>query len=342
MATNEEIQTVPAKFLLENVYEHLSKEQNILISLNIGSSPRTTILKDFTPELDQLLPMFILKEIETTSRPIRIIHLDHFTERSLPFLHEYFLSYESRGLNFKHDSSSGINIWKTDDNRIEIIFLFVNFYHSNFDHTYDKSLNDRWFLEHMIDLTFKSNSQLIVQQYTGYELTNIFKDLYQKNNNKELFKNKILFDITYGIDCGCMTDMSKFYPIYMPDGNFCNILLYDYDDFINIIGINDKINDTIKNYFLKQYKNDIDNHHINYRRKIIGDTLLYTTDEYNESSSPELIMDILIGKLQFSVRIFEMIGLLNIDKIAKINDLFSKYKSYEMYEWRKIMLNILE
>ena len=49
MATNEEIQTVPVKFLLENVYEHLSREQNILISLNIGSSPRTTILKDFTP-----------------------------------------------------------------------------------------------------------------------------------------------------------------------------------------------------------------------------------------------------------------------------------------------------
>jgi len=342
MATNEEIQTVPAKFLLENVYEHLSREQNILISLNIGSSPRTTILKDFTPELDQLLPMFILKEIETTSRPIRIIHLDNFTERNLPFLHEYFSSYGSRGLNFKHDASSGINIWTTDDHRIEVIFLFVDFYYSNFDYTDYQYSNDRWFLEHMIDFTFKSNSQLIVQQYTGNELTNIFKDLYQKNTNKELFKNKILFDITYGIDCGCMTDMSKFYPIYMPDGNFCNILLYDYDDFINIIGINDKINETVKNYFFKQYKKDIDNHHINYRRKIIDNTLLHQTDEYNESSPPELIMDILIGKLQFSVRIFEMIGILNTDTIAKINDLFSNYKSYDMYKWREIMLNILE
>jgi hypothetical protein len=330
---------IPASIILETVFEHSAANPRDLVHIAVGSSPRVTNLGEFNPIIDQLLPMFILKEIETTTKTIRIIHIDEFTERALPFLHQYFDSFASKGLNFKHDDSEGMNVWTTDDHRIEIIFVFVSIYYGNRQYNGDYP-DDTWFLEKMIENTLQNKNQLIVQQYTGFELKDLFKILYQSNSNKDLFKEKILFDITYGNDCSCMTDMTKHFPKYKPNGNFYNFLLYDYEEMRYLIGIDDKINNILNGYFLKQYKQDIDIHHINYRRKITGNTLMYNFPEYNESTPPDEIMSILIAKIQFSITIFDLLGLVTDQKKKQINDLLTNYHIHEMYKWRETMMNM--
>ena len=331
---------IPASIILETVCEHSAANPRDLVHIAVGSSPRITNLDDFSPVIDQLLPMFMLKEIETTTKTIRIIHIDELTERALPFLHQYFGSFAVKGLNFKHDDSEGMNVWTTDDHRIEIIFVFVSIYYGISQ--YNGNLpNDTWFLEKMIENTLQNRNQLIVQQYTGFELMDIFKMLYQSNSQKDLFKNKILFDITYGNDCSCMTNMTKHFPKYKPDGSFYNFLLYNYEEMHDLIGVDDKINHIIKVYFSKQYKNDIDQHHINYRRKIKGDTLLHNFKEYNESTPPDQIMSILIAKLQFSIKIFDLLGLVTDEKKKQIDDLFKNYHDHDIYKWRELMMHMI-
>jgi hypothetical protein len=226
-------------------------------------------IEKFTPDIDQLLPTFMLKEIESNSKTIRMIHIDWYTERYLPFLHKYFASYAQKGINFRHTDSEGINIWISDDERIEVIFLFINIRHGNYDEPID-----RWFLEKMIDITIGKKNQLIIMEYTGHDLIDIAKFFFNKNNQKDLFLKHILFDVSYGTaECYCLLDISKYFPIYKPDGTFYNFRLYNNQEMQDLIGIDEKINDIIKNHFMKDYKFILDKHHLNYRRKIIGNTI---------------------------------------------------------------------
>lgn len=338
MASNDKL---PTTIILENVHEFSSVNPRDLTHIAIGSSPRCADMTKFTPEIDQLLPQFIMKEIETTTKTIRIIHIDEFTERSLPFLHEYFASFKVKGLNFRHDDSEGMNIWTTDDQRIEIIFLFINIFHGvNMNQGADQQ-NDTWFLERMIKSILDNKNQLIVQEYTGHELTGFFKMLYGANDRKELFKNNILFDITYGNDCSCMTNMTKHFPRYKPNGTFYNFLLYNYEEMLEFVGIDDKINDILKIYFLKKYNHNLDYYHVNYRRKIIGNSSMYNFPNY-DSLTAEEIMNLLIKELKPSIIIFELLGFINNAKSIEINDLFNDYKKYDMYDWRTSMMNIFK
>ena len=317
------------QFLFENVSEYSSVNQRDLTYIGIGTSPRYPELEKFTPEIDQLLPTFMLKEIESTNKTIRIIHIDCYTEQFIPFLHEYFTSYAKKGLNFRHTDSEGMNIWTSDDERIEIIFMFINIRHGNIDEPVD-----RWFLEKMIDITIRNKTQLIIMEYTGHDLIDIAKFFFKNSNNKEMFLKHILFDVTYGTtECYCLLDMSKYFPMYKSDGTFYNFRLYNNQEMQDLIGIDDKINDIIKNHFMKDYKFILDKHHLNYRRKIIGTDLAYQFPEYNESTSVDEIMKIIIDKLNVIITIFDLLGLINHEKKEKINNLFTNYYSYDMYKW---------
>ena len=316
------------QFLLESIYEYSSTNPRDLTHIAIGSSPRYQELEKFTPDIDQLLPVFMLKQIESTSKTIRIIHIDWYTERNLPFLHEYFGSFAQKSINFRHNDSEGFNIWTSHDDRIEVIFLFINIRHGIYDEP-----TDRWFLERMIDVTLQNKSQLIVQEYTGHDLIEIARFFLNKSNQKDMFVKHVLFDITYGSNCHCMTDMTKYLPEYKPDGTFYNFQLYTTQEMIDLIGINEKINNIIKNHFMKDYKLILDQHHFNYRRKIIGNTLAHQFPEYNESTSPDDIMKIIIDKLNLIIEIFERLGLMNEDKKKQMNDLFTNYYSHDMYKW---------
>jgi len=317
--------------VLQTVYIHSSLNPKDLTHIAIGSCPRHAEVAKFTPEMDQLMPTFIMKEIESTSKSIRIIHIDMLTLPHLTFLHEYFASFAPKGIRFRHNISNEMNIWTSDDNRIEVIFLFINIRHRR---DYYGDPTDIWFLENMIELTLNKKSQFILMEYSGIDPIDVAKCLFNKSNHKSLFLNHILFDITYGTThCYCAVDMTQYFPMYKSDGNFYNFLLYNNQEMLDLIGTDDKINNILKIYFQKEYKFILDYHHQNYRRKVSGDTLAYQFPEYNESTPPDQIMQIIIDKLNQVIIIFDIFGLSNDDKNNRIKDLFTNYRTVDKYKW---------
>jgi hypothetical protein len=111
---------------------------------------------------------------------------------------------------------------------------------------------------------------------------------------------------------------------------------------LDVIGIDDKINNIIKIYFQKEYKFILDQHHLNYRRKVSGDNFAYHHPEYNESTPPDQIMQIIIDKLNQVIIIFEILGLSNDDKNNQIKDLFTNYRTVDMHKWRSQMLHMFD
>ena len=91
--------------------------------------------------------------------------------------------------------------------------------------------------------------------------------------------------------------------------------------------------------FYKEFRNIIDTHHVNYRRKLMGGTLLTTTFAYNESSSPNEIMEYIIKELDPMIRIlFRMSSMTQIEKDSFTFKLIS-YKNYDPYKWYKEIIN---
>ena len=146
--------------------------------IGIGSAPRTTVLENFVSEIDQIIPGFMMDIINNTLKTIRIINIDPQFAHCMEFLHEYFAS---KNLNLCFNDSSGLNIWTSSDNRIEIIIV-------------GDSVDSLRKLLGITNLSINTNTQLVVQQYTGATLTEIFKQVYDElsarsESNKKYIKN---------------------------------------------------------------------------------------------------------------------------------------------------------
>jgi len=331
---------LPAKFYLANIYDYSVANPREYNYIAIGSSPRTNKLDLFTPRIDQLLPQFLINDITNPSkrdRTFRIVHIDASTEKDLPFLHEYFnLKSKMMGINFVYDDSEEMHIWRSDDFRIEIIFLFVNIYHG-MDiqyQTVNSRIDDTWFLEKMVETTLKNKNKLIIQEFSGHPLEKTRKIIYenykQNIDQRKLFLNNILMHD----ECHCGLAIDTYRPQVKPDGSFYQFPLYSTDEMKAIIGTDDSINEILKNYFVRNFKMNLSKHHINYTRKFNGTDLMYNVVEYNESSSPDEIMNILIKILNTDLECLNRLGFLTDAIKEQINELFSNYKNYDLHKWR--------
>jgi hypothetical protein len=336
--TNETI--LPAKFHLANIYEYSVANPREYNYIAIGSSPRITILDKFTPKIDQLLPQFLINDITNPSkrdRTFRIVHIDAATEKDLPFLHEYFnLKSKMMGINFVYDDSEEMHIWRSDDFRIEIIFLFVNIYHG-MDiqyQTVNNRVDDTWFLEKMVETTLKNKNKLIIQEFSGHPLEKTRKIIYanykQNIDQRQLFLNNILMHD----ECHCGQAIDTYIPHVRPDGSFYQFLIYSNDEMKALIGTDDSINEILKNHFVRNFKMNLSNHHINYTRKITGANLMYHVDEYNETTTADEIMNILIKCLSSDLECLDKLGFLTDSIKENITELFTNYKNYDLHKWR--------
>jgi len=300
--------------------------------VGIGSVPRFTNLDEFTSRYDQIIPEFVRDIIKTTTKTINIIHFDPRFDHVYDFMLKYF---ESSPYDLQYNPSEQFNRWVSRDHRIEITILNINFYQQQ-----------NWFYHELIKTTLANKYQLVVQQYTGSELYETFKYLYEKNPNKALFKQKILFDITYGSDCHCDTDMDKYKPYYDPDGNFYNLLLLNGQELYNMFGIHPEINTRIQTYYIKEYKSIVNKIHVDYRRKIQNITIANYKDLYDNNSTSNQIMEILYNELQPSIMAFQGLNLLTPEKQQILNELFQNYKDYglntnpSVYKWTERLYNL--
>ena len=338
-----QIDILPAKFLLAPIYEYSVAYPRDYNFIAIGSGPHYepphyTYITKFTPAQDQILPKFLIDEIlnpEKKDRTFRIVHIEKRFAEFIPFLHEYF-NWKSKEMkiSFEYDDSDEMNIWRSEDNRIEIIFVFTYMYHGN-DHqflTVNNCTDDTWFLDKMVETTLHNKNKIVIMEFSGHTLERTRKILYNNYmmNQKQLFlDNVLMYD-----ECHCGMGIDTYSPLLKPNGNFYQFPLYNYEEMTELIGTDSKINNILKNYFLSDYKTILSKHHIDYTRKAAGDELMYNFPEYDQNTSSDKIMSILIGKLNKTIEIMAILGFVTSEITEKINELFTNYKSYDVYKWR--------
>jgi hypothetical protein len=290
----------------------------------IGSVARTTILKDYIPRIQQILPPFL-----DLTLPTRLINFDPRFDRQIDFLHEYF---RSKNMGFTYDYSNGMHIWKSENNIIEVICINAEFHYKS---SYSTNNSDTWFFEKLIESALEFNSKLIVQDYSGNDTNMIFKILYNQSPNKDAFKKNILFDFTYGNN-HCDIDLEQCKPIYDLAGNFVNVMLMSVDDLMPLFKTNPIIDEHIYTYYIKMYREIIDVIPVDYRRKmkiesgedtieIVGYKNLYTIN-----NSFEEIIDILQTELEPIITVFRNLEMMNPEKETLLHNLLTNYKSYTL------------
>jgi len=325
-----------SNLVLESINNYFQVNPREYTYVGIGSAPRFTNLHEFTSRYDQIMPEFVRDIIKTTSKTIRIIHFDPRFEQAYTFMLEYFESSPNNiAYNLEYNPSEEFNQWISKDHRIEITILNISFYEQQ-----------NWFYQELITTTLSNNYQLVVQQYTGCGLQEIFKFFFEKNSNKALFKQKILFDITYDSNCHCDTDMTVYKPYYDPEGNFYNLLLLTGQELYNMFGIHPDIDIRIQTYYIKEYKYIVNTIHVDYRRKMQNIPIANYKNLYDNNSTLDQIMEILYNELQPSIMCLRGLNLVTPEKQQILNELFQNYKDYglntnpSVYKWTERLYNL--
>ena len=253
-------------------------------------------------------------------KTIRAIHFDpEFS--NIEFLHEYF---KSKGL-----IPEGYCMWRTPDFKMEVIINPI-------------ALTDKNFYWKIVDQTVDLGSQLVVQEYTGHQLIEIFKEIYLNAapNVRSYIRDNVLFDFTYGTECHCDTPMLEHYPLVDKYGKFYNFILYRDSEIPDLIGLHPKMDGLIERYINKKLSDELNHHHVNYRRATRGESFLYSTYEYPAGSSPGLIMSVLLKKISDILVILQRLGKFTPEK-KELFDTYSKnYKDIDMYKWYTEMMKL--
>lgn len=271
---------------------------------------------------DQMLPCFLYKKIEENVGTIRVIHFDLAFERNIPYLHSYFAQSE---LGLTYSQEGELHIWRNP--RVEII-VCIQFFED------DKS-DDYLFIKSICDNTLSTEGHLVLQQFTGHDTASLFRKLYSVAYDPTEFKKRILFDITYGEACHCMTNMSKYFPIYDSHGNFFNFQLYTDTEMVEYIGRNSGFDKLIRNHYIKLYKSTLNTYHVDYRKRLRGEKEMFGKDvPYDDSTSPDIIMAFLQTALYRELDILNRV--MKID-MEQIQTLFDNYMEYDVYKWYDLM-----
>lgn len=308
------------KFLLSDIEK--SKYESIYIG--IGTSARKLILEEYDDDMNQLYPIFM-----------RTLYKDK--QKLLVHFDEYFSSNDQQDFIIKYLKSNEFQlitggIWYSPKEKCKIVIVSN---HLSIDERFD-------ILNKISRITLKTNAKIIVQEFTGRELISSFKQFFQQQfslKDKEILRNNIVWDITYGQDCNCMTPLTQYKPIMKDSQNFFNIWSYSNEELINYINYSPATDKILYEYFYKQFRKIIDTHHVNYRRKLLGESLLTSTNAYNEKTSPNEIMEYIIKELDPMIRIlFKLSSMTQIEKDSFTFKLIS-YKNYDPYKWYKEMVN---
>ena len=284
-----------------------------LTYVGIGSCPHHETVEELTDEWDQLIPVFI------RGKPAKIIHYDPAFEVREEFLNDYFEMKRFKKVDRFQWASS----------LMEVVLHSKRFEHPDDDHI----------LEELAEAAIRTDTKLVVQEFTGGELTTSFKAAYAKSSSQHNFKRNVLFDITYENNCHCMTDMTKYMPLYNKDGDFINFLLYTEKEIHNLIDLSTEVNNLIKIYYVKKYLAII-NLQVDYRRKLKGDSILFPMNGYSEESTPDEIMACLQSKIKPILSIFNSLGMMSSQKLGISESLLSNYRDYDVYKWNSAMANL--
>ena len=290
--------------------------------LGIGSAPHAKSIDEFDDVWDQLVPVFVRDRAAKTRR---IIHFDPTFSHSIEFVKTYFAT---KYPELTYSTTEFYHLWSSSCLEVIVVEKALQ-YKNTF---YDIDADDEQFLETLCATVIRQNAHLVVQDFSGRDLADVFKRVYGKSTNKYAFKKRILFDITYG-NASCMTDLVKNAPIYDASGNFMNFLLYTPDEVKASIGKNARIDSLIKEYYVKKFREILNLHHVNYRRRTKGDTCLNTCEFYDDTATPELIMGYLQNQLTDVFLILKDLDVFTAEKEHQFRYLMKYYDQINMYDW---------
>ena len=299
--------------------DYCSKNPRSYTYFGIGSAPHHTV-EDLTPLWNQVVPVFVTE----VKKPVRIIHYDPYFR--LPWLTEYF---EKRYPTLVFSTFEDGWLWQS--NALQIIVFPKQFHRAE----------DNWIVEGLINQCLLGNLQFVLQEYTGTEMRSWFQKLYDATKRKEYFKAKILFDVSYGADTGCMTNLTKYKPYYNSRGDFINLMLFTESEKKKAIGIHPDIDAHILNHYKTKCSNRIDFHFVNYRRRVKGDTLMNTCEWYGEGATPDEIMGVLQNEINDTLPVLTTLGHLTPEKKVALSELFNNYYMIDMYEWSTLVKKVI-
>jgi hypothetical protein len=299
-----------------NLLEYCNANSREYTYIGIGSKNRTADLENYTPSMDQILPCFlhIVKD-----KTIRAIHFDPMfaPQHDNGFLRKYFTT---NGFIQVEDY-----MWRTQDHTIEVLII-------------PQVFNDNTFLYEMIRQMLMYSTKLVVQLYTGDQLFPVFENLYNcfNTSEKEYIKQNVLFDITYGTDCHCMTDMTKHQPMTNDTGEFYNFLLYNEKEMMNSIGILPAMDKLIEIDVKKKLEKLLNEECVNYRKLIRGEELMFPS----RFNTPQEIMNNLLQQVSKLLEFLKKLGVLSLEKQELFKTCSNNYETEDVYRWYSEMTKL--
>ena len=312
--------------------EYLSQNPVGYTYFAIGSCPHSWGA-DLEAKYDQLMPVFFQEQIQTFPGTFRAIHYDPAFSRYPEELTDYF---QKRGFELVElPPLPCFQCWRSKSNPIEIILLSQDFHHPQ--KLYPG--NDEWILEILCEQIVQGEDEkfLVLQEYTGQETIEVFKRLYQASTDKSKFKRQILFDVSYGVATGCCTDMSKYKPFMDERGFFYNLLLLEPSHFAPLIGKNADMDFLMKQILIQNYRMTLNSYHVDYRRRLRGETILFQGGDYKDSTSPDTIMRSLIQKLSPIAQLLLRFNHISQESYQEFQKLTTTYVEYDVYKWYDAM-----
>jgi hypothetical protein len=309
---------------MESILQTVSLEPMEITYLGIGSSPHLCPGQVLEPKYDQLIPQCFHEFLLKDKKHMRILHFDPDFANCVEFLHAYF---EKWGL-IPMECSSGMS-WIGETMEVIVIPERIDHEeHFGFFHTLCETIVQR-------------KGKLVIQEYTGYDLKPLNEKLYEAATNKELFKRRVLLDMTYGTDTGCCTDMTKAQPFYDFDLNFLNLHFMTDEDAKRWVHISLKLDDIIKRKYVAKYLQVLNNIHVDYRRRLKGEPSMFGHSLYTNESSPDEIMRVLQESLRTPFEILLKLQFVDRENQNTFQSLCLTYKGADPYKWYDAMRKVI-
>ena len=309
---------------MESILKRCEEDPMKMTYLGIGSAPHVSEPSQLSQKEDQLIPLCFHELMKKEKMPIRILHFDPWFEKLQGFLTVYFERWDLVPVEFP-----GGMCWMGDGMEVILISSCV-------DHK-----EDLWFFETLCQTILGKKGKLVIQEFTGYSLEKLREALLASAPQKELFKRRVLIDMTYGTDLNCSTDMSKARPFYDYDGNFLNLHFLSATDALRWVGISTKVDEILKQKYIGQFLQILNNMHVDYRRRLKQDPVLFGSDLYTTDASPDEIMRALQTTLTPIFEILTKLRVVGSEENERKESLFLLYKSHDPYKWYDAMRKLI-
>jgi hypothetical protein len=133
--------------------------------------------------------------------------------------------------------------------------------------------------------------------------------------------------------------MKEHAPMTDKNGNFYNFVLYDENEIMNSIGILPKMDRFIQQYYTAKLSKVLNENHVNYRRAMRGEPLMFPSTEY-PSNVPQAIMNYLLLEVNTILKILDKLNFLTDEKKMIFSIYSTNYMEIDMYKWYSEMTKL--